>query len=351
MDPNPQDFPESWRGGAGNFWNLRLPAKSTDYEMHECYRLIIDLVKGSHEKVTIIAMAAMTDVALALKNDPGIIDNIAHIVIMGGAFTVPGNLNDAPDPTSNITAEWNMYIDAEATKYIFDFGVPVSIVPLDAIQYLVTDNDIKKIDKIKGPQVNFVEEIWHAQMSWFAEFLIWDTITAVAVTNPELFEWIMDGVDVITEPGDFQGRTVPLNNGAQHIRYSPSADYAATMDLFYETYSGNPDYVPKMRDEAFSELGGRWEGDTSNFHIIFNLAPDCMLGVICDTFEITDFSLAGDITVVDVEGNVYEFRASNLSSGLHSEAVYEYLQKLPDGTLKYYSQGKEGSTEAILYKN
>ena len=352
MDANPHDFPDSWRPGADNFWNLPLPTGTTEFEMHDGHQLIIDLVNSSPEKVTIIAMASMIDLALALQDDPGIIDNIAHVVIMGGAFTVVGNLNDAPEPSTNISAEWNMYIDATAAKYVFDSGVPVSIVPLDAIQYFVTKRDIARISAINDPQVQYVEDNWKAQMSWGSNaFLIWDTITAVAVTNPEIFHWVVDGVDVITEPGDYLGQTVPLNDGTQHIRYAPSADYQAIMGMLYNTYAGNDAFAQSMVDDPITSLEGRWEGDTAAFHIVFDLAPECKLGMICGTFEIPNFSLSGDITIVELSGSKYEIKAINLSTGFHSTAAYEYLQVLPDGTLQYFTQGQDGSiSEAVLVK-
>jgi len=359
LDPNPHEFPESWRGPSSNFWNHQLPPQSTNFETQVGHELIIDLVNNSPDKVTIVAMGAMTDVALALQQDPGIIKNISHVVIMGGAFTVPGNLSDGPEPTNNTTAEWNMFIDATAAKVIFGSGVPVSIVPLDAIQYLVQSKDVDAINKINDSGVKYVAWMWNQQWDWSSHngFLIWDTITATAVTNPENFYWTIDGVDIITEPGDFQGRTVPLNNGAQHIRYATGANYEAIMDLLLATFGGDKEEIQSPYVEPIIELGGIWEGKTANFRIIFDLAPRCELGVKCGTFEIPDFSLSGDVTFIAVDGNIYEFKTSNLSYVLEGggKVTYEYLQVLSDGTLKYYtsgvdSAGLDSSNEGILFR-
>jgi len=359
LDPNPHEFPESWRGPSSNFWDHELPPQSTNFQTRDGYQLIIDLVNNSPDKVTIVAMGSMTDVALALKQDPGIIDNISHVVIMGGAFTVPGNLSDGPEPTNNTTAEWNMYIDATAAKSIFDSGVPVSIVPLDAIQYLVQSKDINAINTIDDPGVKYVAAMWNQQWGWSNNngFLIWDTITATAVTDPENFHWVNDGVDVITEPGDFQGTTIPLNDGSQNIRYATGADYQAIMELLLATFRGDEEKLHAPSAELITELGGTWKGQTANFSIIFNLASPCELGVKCGTFEIPDFSLSGDVTFIGVDGNIYEFKTSNLSYVVEGggEVTYEYLQVLPDGTLKYYTSGVDSggadtSNEGILYR-
>ena len=350
MDPNSHDFPEAWRPYADNFWGLALPEKITEYEPAVGHELIIDLVNNSPEKVTILAMASMIDIALALQQDPGIIDNISHVVIMGGAFTISGNLDDAPYPISNKAAEWNMWIDAQAAKYLFNSGVRLSIVPLDAIQYYLPEEDVNTINTINDPAVNYVAQMWNSQFGNFGPFFIWDTITATAVTNPENFYWTYDGVDVITEVGDFQGQTIALNNGAQHTRYATDADYDAILDQLFETFRGETTFAPPADGESdipIIELAGTWEGFTGDFHITFFLEPECELNVKCWTFEIPDFSLTGEVTFVDVDGNVYEFKATNISSGQPGND-YEYLQLLDDGTLFYSTTGSCVTSEAIL---
>ena len=352
MDPNSHEFPEVWRKSADDFWGLDLPEKVTEYDPAVGHELIIELVNNSPEKVTLIAMASMIDIALALQEDPGIIDNISHVVIMGGAFTIRGNLDEGPDETSNEAAEWNMWIDAQAAKYLFNSGVPISIVPLDAIQYYVQSGDIDRINTISDPGVDYVAQMWKQQWSWSNGngFFIWDTITTTAVTNPENFYWTYDGIDVITEVGDFQGQTIALNNGAQHTRYATGANYDAIIDQFLETVRGETLLSPPAveTDTLITELAGIWEGNTGAFTIIFTLEAECLINEKCGTFEIPDFSLSGDISFVSIDDNIYEFKATNLSSGKESEAVYEYLQILDDGRLKYFTSSQGRSSEAIL---
>jgi hypothetical protein len=196
--------------------------------------------------------------------------------------------------------------------------------------------------------------MWNQQYGWSdgAGFLIWDTITATAVTNPENFYWTYDGVDVITESGDFQGQTIALNNGATHTRYATGADYDAILNQIFETFRGETTLTPAADAEPdiiITELAGTWEGFTGDFHITFYLRPQCKLNEKCGTFEIPEYSLTGDITFVNVDGNKYEFKATNISSGIPGNE-YEYLEILGDGTLKYYSQGETVTSEAILYR-
>jgi inosine-uridine nucleoside N-ribohydrolase len=362
MDPNSSDFPEPWRQSSSQFWNLPLPDKATDYQPATGHELIIDLVNESSEKVTILAMASMVDVALALQEEPSIISNIAQVVIMGGAFTVPGNLDDAPYVIENDVAEWNIWIDAEAARVLLSSGVPVSIVPLDGIQYFVDSADLTEINSINDPGVNYVAQMWNQQMGLGGPFLIWNTIAVTAVTNPENFYWTHDGVDVVTEPGEFLGQTIPLNNGSFHTRYATGADYEAVIDLVFEVFRGDPlVWEPAAADtfeqkwdppvaggeEMIRGLGGTWEGYTGDFHIIFTIQPECRLNQECGTFEIPEFSLEGDITFVAIEGNIYEFKVSNLSAQV-DPAEYEYLEVRGDGRLNYVTQGSSQTSRAVL---
>ena len=98
---------------------------------------------------------------------------------------------------------------------------------------------------------------------------------------------------------------------------------------------------------SITELGGTWEGYTGGFHITFFIEPECKLNEKCGTFEIPEFSLTGDIAFVNVNGNVYEFKATNMSSG-QTGADYEYLQLQDDGTLFYSTTGSGVTSEAIL---
>ena len=349
LDPNGHDFPAGWRSNADDFWGLELPLPAREYDPVVGHELIVDLINHSPQKVTLLVMGAQTDVALAIMNDPDIVGNIANIVIMGGAFTIGGNLNEGPDLTSNTVAEWNMYIDPQAAKYVFNSGAPLSIVPLDAIQYYVQSKDIDEIKTIDDPGVNYVTQMWNQQWGWSngAGFFIWDTITATAITNPENFSWVYDGVDVITEPGDFQGQTITLNNGARNIRYAVTADYDAILDQIIKTF--REESTANGSQSLINELAGTWEGFTGNYHITFFLDEACELNEKCGTFEIPEFSLTGDIIFVNINGNMYEFKVTNTSSG-QAGNDYEYLLLLDDGTLKYHTEGSNVTSEAILYR-
>jgi len=65
--------------------------------------------------VVVLALAALTNVALALQKDPAIASLWAKLVVLGGAYQVCGNVNPA--------AEANIFGDAEAADFVLRHAV------------------------------------------------------------------------------------------------------------------------------------------------------------------------------------------------------------------------------------
>ena len=80
----------------------------------------VDLVRQHSGQLTGLCTGPLTNLALALRMEPHLPMLLDRLVIMGGAFDHPGNTT----PTS----EWNVYVDPEAAKEVFD---AFSIAPSD----------------------------------------------------------------------------------------------------------------------------------------------------------------------------------------------------------------------------
>jgi len=226
MDPVRNAFSDYLRDGADRFWDQDLPQPAGAYVPEDGVQMLVELIHASEQKVTLLVTGAQTDIALALKEDPTIAGNIAQIVIMGGAFNVKGNLYQPSGKDQNSSAEWNIFVDPLAAKQVFTSGIPLTIVPLDGSDnFLMRRADHAKIESSDDPGLQVLSGLWDMVLSqWGDEFQIWDLVTATALTNPELFEWKYDGVDVIADPGPTHGRTFQLNNGAKNSRFAVSAN-------------------------------------------------------------------------------------------------------------------------------
>jgi purine nucleosidase len=85
--------------------------------------LIVELVMSSPPgELTLIPTGPLTNIAMAVRREPAIVDRIREVVLMGGSFT-RGNMTPA--------AEFNVYVDPDAAAIVFAAGWPVTMVGLD----------------------------------------------------------------------------------------------------------------------------------------------------------------------------------------------------------------------------
>ncbi len=73
--------------------------------------------------ITLCPLGPLTNIATAFKQAPDIIEKVQEIVLMGGAYFEVGNITPA--------AEFNIYVDPQAAKIVFDSGCPITVMPLD----------------------------------------------------------------------------------------------------------------------------------------------------------------------------------------------------------------------------
>ena len=117
------------------------------------WEFMIDSVHEYPGQVTIIAVGACTNVALAIKEDPTFAENTAGIYYMGGAIDVPGN--DTPG------AERNWYYDPEAVDICLQADFPLQVVVPHDISFnqkLTKDLVEKIVNAGETPYTQLVEE-------------------------------------------------------------------------------------------------------------------------------------------------------------------------------------------------
>lgn len=84
--------------GDDGLGNIDVPAQiDLPLDPRPAHRFIIDTVRANPGQVTLIAVGRMTNLARALRDDPEIATLVKAVVIMGGAFDVPGNITPAAE--------------------------------------------------------------------------------------------------------------------------------------------------------------------------------------------------------------------------------------------------------------
>ncbi|HEY3339235.1 MAG TPA: nucleoside hydrolase [Propionicimonas sp.] len=104
---------------------LALPPSRTPVQEIPAVRMLVDtFLDPANADVVLVAIGPLTNIALALQQEPRLAARIPRLVLMGGAH-VGGNVT--------ATAEFNLWADPEAAKAVFAAGLrEIVVLPLDA---------------------------------------------------------------------------------------------------------------------------------------------------------------------------------------------------------------------------
>jgi inosine-uridine nucleoside N-ribohydrolase len=229
-------FPLAWRHDVDNLYGLRLP-EGGEASPFSAPELIVSIINGSPEKVTIVAVGPLTNVAEAVLASSDMIDNIQMIYVMGGAVEVVGNVGLSGVGIDNRFAEWNIYADPHAANIVFNAGAPVTLVPLDATKDApITTRFCRMLeDQRASPEADFVYELLTASLGFVQSggFQFWDSLTAAIFTDESLAMFKSYDIQVVEEEGPESGYTKPVPGGAE-VRVAVSADGRRFEEMFLE---------------------------------------------------------------------------------------------------------------------
>jgi purine nucleosidase len=135
--------------GTSGLDGVALPAATTSLDPRHAVELIIETVMGRPAgEVTLVPTAALTNLALAVRLEPRIVERVREVVVMGGAYA-GGNLTPA--------AEFNIAVDPEAADIVFRERWPVTMVGLDVThQALASPDLVQRIAAIDTGPARFV---------------------------------------------------------------------------------------------------------------------------------------------------------------------------------------------------
>lgn len=158
------------------------------------------LLLDSTEPITIVPIAALTNIALLLTMYPEVKSKIKEIVLMGGSLS-RGN--------TNTSAEFNIYVDPVAAEIVFQSGLDITMVGLDVTSTAVlTNNETEKIKHLGKVGEMFWSLFQHYRGGSLKTGLKMHDVCAIAyLTNPELFQTQKTHVSVALN-GPAAGATV-----------------------------------------------------------------------------------------------------------------------------------------------
>lgn len=153
-----------------------------------------ELLRGSAEPVTVVAVGPLTNIAALLLSTPDIGRHIAEIVIMGGS-TERGN--------STPYAEFNIYADPEAAAVVFGSGLPLVMCGLNVTHQALAGPQVRRrIAGVGGPLAGACLELLDFfgdtyQRLWgFPAPPVHDPVAVARVIDPSIVGCVPSRVDV-----------------------------------------------------------------------------------------------------------------------------------------------------------
>jgi inosine-uridine nucleoside N-ribohydrolase len=193
-------------------------------------QLIVETLRASAEKITLVPVGPLTNIALALKLDPGIRQKIDRIVLMGGAF-FPAR------------REYNIYRDRIAAEIVFRSGIPIVAVGLDVTEKCkLQGEDLDKLKAAKHPAPQLLVrliELWQNKRPEQYPTLH-DPLAVAALVKPSLIETQTGTVQVETSSPLLFGTTVFRAGAEQPVKAARDVRVREFLDLFTTRLAAAP---------------------------------------------------------------------------------------------------------------
>lgn len=185
--------------------------------------LIAATARRRGERLTLVALGPLTNVALALDVDHRSLARVGRLVAMGGAVDVPGNVTPS--------AEFNVHVDPDAAARVLAAGLPFDLVPLDATrQATLTRRELEQALAARpGPVASRVLAFTRRAFRLDGDAMhLHDPLAVAAAVDPTLVEWEKARLEIRT---DGTTRRVP---GAPNCRLARRVDRARFVATFLD---------------------------------------------------------------------------------------------------------------------
>ncbi len=198
----------TWFHGADGLGEHGYPPPKRSMERWHAADAIIAETE-EHPGLTIVTLAPLTNLALALARKPSIAANVNRCVIMGGAPCCEGNVTPA--------AEYNIWVDPEAARMVVSSGIPVELIGwhLSRGDAVLNDRDIAQVLALQTPLAQFAIECnSHARAAYKVQtgedgISLPDPIAMCLALDPSVgTSWSDHYLDVETQSELTRGMTV-----------------------------------------------------------------------------------------------------------------------------------------------
>ncbi|WP_206996966.1 nucleoside hydrolase [Trinickia mobilis] len=129
-----------------------LPAESAQHAVD----FLIQTLTTASEPVTLVCLAPLTNIAMALIKAPEVAGKIKEVVFMGGARRAGGNVSPC--------ATFNVLCDPHAAHVVIDSGLSLTVISLDATsQVIISEQVLEEMGRLKSD----VARMGHRLLTYF----------------------------------------------------------------------------------------------------------------------------------------------------------------------------------------
>ena len=196
-------------------------------ENKHAVNFIIDTLMNSDEKITLVPTGPLTNIGMAIRFEPKIIEKINRIVLMGGSYQL-GNMTPA--------AEFNILADPDAAHIVFSSGVKIVMMGLDLTRQASATKEV--VEKIKSLN-NKASKLFVDLMEFFAASQknvfgwsappVHDPTTIAYIIDPECIEVKPMFCEIELWSERSYGRTLCDYFGI--LKKEPNVDVAVKLDF------------------------------------------------------------------------------------------------------------------------
>jgi purine nucleosidase len=211
----------------------RLPASCRTVGADRGPAAIIRLALQRPGELTLVMLGPLTNLAIALNVEPSLAEQLRAVVVMGGAYTVPGNTTPV--------AEFNILVDPEAAQQVFAAPFRDLIaVGLDVTeQVALTRDDWNAVNAATSLPAagTLVREVGKFAFSTLSRhrFSLHDPLSVAIAVDPSLIQTEVASIEVEFDEPE-RGRTRIMGPGSVRVATTVDAeraldDFRSTLDL------------------------------------------------------------------------------------------------------------------------
>ena len=226
--------------GVNGIGEAKLYDASRAAEQQSAVDFMVQSVHRYGDDLVIVPVGPLTTVAAAAEADETFASR-AHIVCMGGALTVPGNVTPC--------AEANINQDPEAADFVFRQGEDITMIGLDVtLQTLLTTVETKQWGDLGtaggdflATATNYYIKAYETTAPHLGGCGLHDPLAVAVAADPSLVDTLAINLKVDTD-GETRGRTIGdetcLNDPVKSARVAVGVDVGRFLEEFMRRLTG-----------------------------------------------------------------------------------------------------------------